>query len=62
MTTETMAGEIVGLKEVYGEVSTAAGTPGQTLLQIGKVRLPGGCKPVETPALLVLQDGQRPVF
>ncbi len=62
MGTETMPEEIEGLKAAYGEISIATGAPGQTLLRIARVRLPAGCKPAETSALLVLQDGQRPVL
>jgi hypothetical protein len=62
MTTETMAREIEDLKEAYGEISTAPGSPGQTLLRITKAGLPAGCKPADTTALLILQDRQRPIL
>jgi hypothetical protein len=60
MTIEMISAEIDALKTAYGEVTVATETPGQTLIRITTVRLPGGCTPAETPALLVLQDGQVP--
>jgi len=59
---ETLAGEIEELRAAYGTASIAAGAPGQTLIRIAVARLPAGCTPPDTPALLVLQDGQRPQF
>ena len=60
MTIETITAGIEALKAAYGEVTVAEGTPGQRLIRIAKVHLPRGCTPAETPALLVLQDGQVP--
>jgi hypothetical protein len=60
MTTDTLTAEIEQLKATYGEVTTADGSAGQTLLRIAKAGLPTGCTPADSPALLVLQDGQPP--
>lgn len=62
MSPEILAVEIEGLKSAYGEVSIAAGAgaSGQTLVRIGTVALPAGCAPAGTPALVVVQTGQRP--
>ena len=60
MTIETISAEIGALKAAYGEVAVATDTPGQTLIRIAKTRLPRGCTPAETAALLVLQEGQAP--
>lgn len=60
MSPEILRVEIKGLKAAYREVSTAAGAPGQTLIRIESVALPAGCSPASTPALLVIQEGQRP--
>jgi|ERR1043165_637149 hypothetical protein len=62
MTPETIDLELQALKETHGEVSTAAGLPGQVLLRIEKAILPAGCKPAETSVLLVLHGGQRPAL
>lgn len=62
MSPEALAGEIKELKATYGEIHMAVGAPGQTLIRITSGRLPPGCAPAATPALLVLQDGQRPQF
>lgn len=62
MTAESMVQGIEELKEAYGEIHQAPGSPGQVLLRIANAGLPAGCKPSSTPVLLILQDGQRPVL
>jgi hypothetical protein len=44
-------GEVEELKAVYGDVSTAE-EGGTTYLYFGKLKLPSGCNPPETAALL----------
>ncbi len=60
MTAEQLAEEVRRLKEVYREVRTAVGAPGQTLIHITEAGLPRGCTPTKTSVLLAVQDGQRP--
>lgn len=60
MTEEDLAAAFELLKEAYGEVSTAAGPPGQTLVRIHGANLPTGCAPASIPVLLLIQEGQRP--
>ncbi len=60
MTKAVLAEALEQLKEAYGEVNTAAGAPGQTFIRIKEVWLPRGCAPALTPALLLVQEGQRP--
>jgi hypothetical protein len=62
MSMHTAEREIKELKAAYGDVSISAGEPAQTLVRIARVQLPAGCRPVETTGLLILQDGQRPLF
>lgn len=62
MTPDTMTREIEELMAAHGATSVAAGSPGQVLLRITDAKLPLGCRPAQTPVLLVLQDGQRPVL
>ena len=62
MTNEALAEALEELRQSYGEVNTAAGGPGQTLIRIKEVGLPKGCTPGSTPVLLGVQDGPRPVL
>jgi hypothetical protein len=60
MTNEALAEALEQLKQSYGDVTTAGGGPGQTLIRTKEVGLPKGCAPGSTPVLLVVQEGQRP--
>jgi len=62
MTNEGLAEALEQLKQSYGDVTTAAGGLGPTLIRIKDVGLPKGCAPGSTPVLLVVQEGQRPLL
>src|SRR5437867_13286105 len=59
---EALAAHIEELKEAYGAVATVTAPSGENLFRIESVKLPKGCKPTTTPALLVVNGGARPLF
>lgn len=62
MATESSAPEIEGLKQAFGDVSTAKSLAGQTLIRIASTPLPKGCSPSETPVLLVMQPSRPLIY
>jgi hypothetical protein len=57
---DALAGHIEELKEAYGAVTTVTAPSGETYFKIENVKLPKGCEPTITPALLVVKGEARP--
>lgn len=58
MLDDLLAAEVEDLKRLYGGVARATGSGGKTLVRLTAAKLPPGCQPEATPALLAWQPGQ----